>query len=610
MRRYGASLEGDAAVFTVHSAHAERIELCLFAASGTEDRVDMAREADGAWVARLPGLADGARYGFRAHGKFDPQTGHCFDASKLLADPMASALDGPWIFHPDFARHGADTARLAPKSVLRAAPPRAEVLGRAFPAGGLIYEIAVKAFSINNPAIAPTLRGTLAALAEPAALDHVAKLRMDAVELMPLVAWIDERHLPPLGLSNAWGYNPVTLCALDPRIAPGGFDDLRGVCAAMHERGVAVFLDVVFNHTGESDALGPVLSMRGLDDATWYRRSEGGYVNDTGCGNTLACDHPVVIAHVIAALRRFVEWAGVDGFRFDLGVTLARSQSGFSPDRGLLRAILDDPLLSARTLIVEPWDVGPGGYRLGEFPPPLLEWNDRCRDDIRRFFRGDPGSAGALATRLAGSSDIFRSGATRAVNFIAAHDGFTLADALSYSVKRNEANGEGNRDGSDHNYSFNNGVEGPSDDPAVLARRAHAAGAMLAALYCCRGALMLTAGDEFGRSQRGNNNAYAQDNEITWLDWQNRDTALEELVAALARWRKTSGFFTSHALFDANGQAEDARVEWLRPDGDPMNAEDWRAATAFIMRMTAAGVSEDILFDRARTRVAFFPPSE
>jgi glycogen operon protein len=426
---------------------------------------------------------------------------------------------------------------------------------------------------------------------------------------MPIVAWIDERHLPPLGLVNAWGYNPVTLGALDPRLAPGGFDDLRRLADALHERGVALILDVVFNHTGESDALGPTLSMRGLDNRLWYRHdAKGDYVNDTGCGNTINCGNDIVAAHIIAALRRFAEWGGVDGFRYDLGVALARTDDGFDPRRGLLAKLLADPVLKTLRHIVEPWDVGPGGYRLGEFEAPIIEWNDRYRDDVRRFWRGDGGAAGAFATRLSGSSDIFLHGEARTVNFVAAHDGFTLRDAVSYAVKSNFANGEGNRDGADHNYSHNHGVEGATSDRAIIERRRRSVRAMLASLFASRGAIMLTAGDEFGRTQLGNNNAYAQDNALTWLDWGGRDIALEDFVAQLSRWRKTSGLFGDALHFDEAGEAGDVRVEWLRADGAVMEPDDWRDATRFVMRLTRKGLQQAITFDSADASVAFDPP--
>jgi glycogen operon protein len=428
--------------------------------------------------------------------------------------------------------------------------------------GGLIYELNVRGFTLNHPAIPPALRGTIAALAHPAIIAHLSKLRVSAVELMPVVAWIDERHLPPLGLRNAWGYNPVVPMALDPMLAPGGVGELRETVAALRDAGIGVILDLVLNHTGESDALGPTLSLRGLDDLYYARAADGALINDTGTGNTLNAAEPVVRDLMLDTLRHFVAGCGVDGFRFDLAPVLARGPD-FDPRAPIFAAIAEDPLLKDRVLIAEPWDVGPGGYQLGRFPANWLEWNDRYRDDARRFWRGDPRTAGALATRITGSSDIFAGEKTRSVNFIAAHDGFTLADLVAYQTKHNEANGEANRDGHDQNFSWNGGAEGPSADPEVISRRADDMRALLATLFFSKGTLLLGAGDEFGRSQKGNNNAYAQDNAITWIDWSHRDTALEDFVAALAALRaqcpvlRDGTFLTQADWFDLDGTALD-----------------------------------------------------
>jgi glycogen operon protein len=418
-------------------------------------------------------------------------------------------------------------------------------------------------------------------LAAPAVIEHLQKLGVSSVELMPVTARIDERHLPPLGLTNAWGYNPVTFMALDPRLAPGGLSDLRDTVAALHRAGIGVILDLVFNHTGESDALGPTLSLRGLDEGAYYRRGgDGRLVNDTGTGNTVACEHPVGRELILDSLRNFVRNAGVDGFRFDLASVLGRVGGRFEPNAPLLEAMRDDPLLGDRVLIAEPWDIGPEGYQLGNFAPPFLEWNDKCRDDIRRFWRGDGGMVGAMATRLAGSSDVFSGSGqvTRTVNFIAAHDGMTLADTTADARKHNDANGEHNRDGHDENFSWNNGVEGDTDDPGVKEGRRRDVRAMLATLFASLGTIMLTAGDEFGRTQHGNNNAYAQDNEITWLDWEKRDCALEAYAFALAALRKAvpalgkTGFLTGMPL----SPEAVPDVAWLTETGLPFQQADWR----------------------------------
>ncbi len=397
---------------------------------------------------------------------------------------------------------------------------------------------------------------------------------MAAVELMPVVAWIDERHLPPLGLSNAWGYNPVALMALDPRLCPGGMAELRATVATLREAGIGVILDLVFNHTGESDMQGPVLSLRGLDDAAYAREQDGRLINDTGTGNTLDFSQPAVRALTIASLRHFVRGAGVDGFRFDLAPILARGP-GFAEDAPIFAEIAADPWLADRIMIAEPWDIGPGGYQLGHFPADWLEWNDRFRDDVRCFWRGD-GGIGTLVTRIAGSADVFGK-ATRTVNFLAAHDGFTLADTVAYATKHNEANGEGNRDGHNDNMSWNNGVEGPSDDPAVMEARAADLRALLETLFASTGTIMLTAGDEFGRTQQGNNNAYAQDNAIGWVDWAGRDVALEDFVAQLSAARR--GAIDCFTHFPEPG-------EWQRLDGHPMTVGDWNRAkpTSWPMR--------------------------
>jgi glycogen operon protein len=414
--------------------------------------------------------------------------------------------------------------------------------------------------------IPPKLRGTLAALAHPASIAHLTRLKVDAVELMPVTAWIDERHLPPLRLRNAWGYNPVVPMALDPRIAPGGIAELRATVDALHRAGIGVILDLVLNHTGESDTLGPTLSMRGLDSRYYARDPAGGLVNHTGTGNMLDAGQPMVRALVLETLRHFVRHCGVDGFRFDLATILARDPD-FDAQAPIFAEIQDDPLLADRVLIAEPWDLGPGGYRLGQFPPNWLEWNDRYRDDVRRFWRGDPNTAGDLATRLMGSSDLFGGPRGRGVNFIASHDGFTLADLVAYRERHNQANGEQNRDGHAENYSWNCGVEGPSRDPAIVQRRARSVRAMLTTLFASRGTIMLTAGDEFGRTQQGNNNAYAQDNELTWLDWEKRDQGLEDFVAKLSAFRNAN-----RTAFAADFLSQ---ADWRSLDGAALTPVGW-----------------------------------
>lgn len=571
--------------FAAWSGAAERIWVSLFDQQGKleTDRLELTPEGDGAFARFVGGLREGARYGLRADGPYAPEGGLWFDPDKLLVDPYAVEIDRPYVYDTRLtaSERGVDTAALVPKAVVRERVPETVAAPPLFRPGGLIYEVSVRAFTMRHPDIPVQDRGTIRALAHPAIVDHLTRLGVSAVELMPITAGIDERHLPPLGLANGWGYNPVTFMALDPRLAPGGLADLRHAVAALHGAGIGVILDLVFNHTGESDALGTSLSLRGLDSRTYFRHAaDGQLVNDTGTGNTVNCQHAIVQELVLDSLRHFVREAGVDGFRFDLAPVLGRLDAGFDADAPLLRAIRSDALLGSRVLIAEPWDIGPGGYQLGNFRSPFLEWNDRYRDDVRRFWRGDAGKLGALATRLAGSSDIFaKAGASesRTVNFIAAHDGMTLADLVSYRQKHNDANGEGNRDGHDDNLSWNNGVEGAVADPEVALRRKSDVRALLATLFASRGTIMLTAGDEFGRSQHGNNNAYAQDNDLTWLDWSGRDMDMERYVGALSRLRRSvpalseTGFLSGHPV-----GADVHDVEWLTEAGTPMQEHEWR----------------------------------
>lgn len=580
----GASVERDGVRFAVWSSTAETLWLCLFDANDREtDRIAMTRDSDGLHTAFMPGIGDGQRYGLRADGPWDPAAGLFFDPAKLLVDPHALEIDRAYRYDGRLAAprsEAVDTGALMPKAIVRAPASRAPAPPLYRP-GGLIYEVNVRGFTMRHPDVPPPLCGTLAALRQPCVIDHLHSLHVAAVELMPVTAWMDERHLPPLGLSNAWGYNPVTFMALDPRLAPGGWTELRQTVEALREAGIGTILDLVFNHTAESDTLGPTLSLRGLDNRAYYRHDASGtLVNDTGTGNTLACDHPAVQRLVIDSLRAFVLHAGVDGFRFDLAPILGRDGDGFDPDAGLLRAIIEDDVLRDRVLVAEPWDIGPGGYQLGRFAPPFLEWNDRYRDDVRRFWRGDAGTVGALATRLVGSSDVFHgNGQTRSVNFIAAHDGMTLADLTAYAHKHNEANGEHNRDGHDENLSWNHGVEGESDDEALRALRRRDVKALLATLFVSRGSIMLTAGDEFGRTQHGNNNAYAQDNAIGWLDWSGRDLEVEAFAFAMARLRAILPQLSETSLLGH----EDVR--WLREDGTAMQVADWEDAGRRVLTM-------------------------
>ncbi len=589
----GVTLVPGGANVAVCSAHADAIELCLFDATGQNERrrIRLPARTDDVFHGFVPGIAAGDRYGLRAHGAYDPGNGHRFNASKLLVDPYAKALDRPFVLDasmfgetPEGARNDADSAHVVPKAIVTA-PPRAATTGRpGIPwTDTIIYELHVRGFTQAHPDVPKAIRGSCAGLAHPAAIAHLVRLGVTTVELMPLAAKIDERHLARLGLGNYWGYNPAALFVPDPRLAPGGIDELRDCVAALHAAGIEVIVDVVLNHTGEGDEFGPTVTLRGLDNATYYRLVEGDaarYVDDAGCGNVLALDRPPVARLALDVLRYYAEVTGIDGFRFDLATTLGRGNAGFDPAAPLFRAIGEDPLLRDLKLIAEPWDVGPGGYRLGAFPEGFGEWNDRYRDTVRRFWRGDAGVRGALATRLAGSSDIFGGASrppSRSINFVTAHDGFTLADLVSYEVKHNAANGEDNQDGSDVNLSWNHGVEGPSSDPAIRAARERDTRSVLATLLVSRGTPMLAMGDEIGRTQHGNNNAYAQDGPLTWVDWANANRRLADLVAMFIDVRKRHPAlhldrWLTGSPSDDSGIPD---VAWRRPDGSKLEGPDW-----------------------------------
>ncbi|WP_062217835.1 glycogen debranching protein GlgX [Aureimonas sp. D3] len=600
--RLGASVEADGVHFAVFSAHADRIELCLFDPAGIQEsqRLPLSgRTEGGVHFGFVPGLAPGALYGLRAHGPFAPHEGHRFDASKLLVDPHATRLDRPFLYHPWLAappERRIDTAPLVPRAVVEDLSRDARPLPFAKP--GFTYELPVRAFSQMRPDLPQRLRGTLAALAEPASLDHLTRLGVETVELMPLAAAIDERHLSALGLTNAWGYNPIPHGAPDPRLVPGGWPEVRRVVEALHARGIRVLLDVVLNHSGESDRYGPTLSYRGLDNKSYYAASPDdpdALVNDTGTGNTFALWREPVARMALDALKNWVEIGGIDGFRYDLGTVLGRTPEGFRPDAPLLQMIAADPVLKDRVHVAEPWDIGLGGYQVGAFPKPFLEWQDRFRDDIRRFWRGDAGTVSALATRLSGSPDLFDS-KTRVpsdgVNFIDAHDGFTLRDLVSYETKHNGANGEGNRDGHGDNHSWNNGAEGLTRDPGILERRRRDVRALLATLFVARGNPMIVAGDELGRTQGGNNNAYAQDNETFWIDWPAADDELIAFTARLQRLRRALPPLSLDRFLTGETVEGETDVVWLRADGGEMRPEDWADGNRALLGLRLAGGSE------------------
>jgi glycogen debranching enzyme GlgX/4-alpha-glucanotransferase len=592
----GVTPAGDGVDVAIPAPGAQRVWFCLFEHGAEVLRAPLAPRDDGVFAAHVPGVGVGARYGLRADG---PRALGRFNAAKLLLDPFARALEAPLALHPSLFDNGEDSAAHIARCVVTAPLP---VLGwRPLPAAPLIlYEAHVRGLTMRHPEVPEALRGRFAALAHPAVLAHLSELGVTAVQLMPCAAWIEERHLPPLGLTNYWGYNPVCPLAPDPRLAPGGMAEVRAAVEALRGAGIAVFLDVVFNHTGEGDEHGPTLNLRGLGEAHWYRLGH----NQSGCGNVLATDRPWPLRLVMDALRHWALEAGVDGFRLDLATTLARRDpdGAFDANAPLLAAIAQDPVLRTRRIIAEPWDVG--SHSLGAFPPGWGEWNDRFRDDVRRFWRGDAGMAGALATRLAGSSDALPGRPGDSINFVTAHDGFTLADLVSHTRKHNAANGEENRDGSEANLSWNNGHEGASADPAIRARRANDARALLATLLLARGVPMLAMGDEIGRTQHGNNNAYCQDNALSWVDWVRADAALFGFARRLIAARRAHPAL--HATRPLTGEGEWPDVRWLRLDGTRM--EGWEHAHSLVMLLRQASERVLLAFHREETAAVLTLP--
>jgi isoamylase len=595
----GAAFDGDGVNFAVFSAHAERMELCLFSSDGRRElcRLPMEDRDGDIWHLHVGGLTPGTLYGFRAHGPYQPERGHRFNPAKLLIDPYARALHGRlrWsdalmgykIGSPrgDLSHDARDSAFAMPKSVVTdpsfnwgddRAPmrPWEETL---------IYEARVKGLTALHPGVEPGQRGTYLGLCSDLVIEHLHKLGVTAIELLPVQAFVDDRFLVSRGLRNYWGYQTLAFFAPEARyMSKGSVWEFQAMVRRLHSAGIEVILDVVYNHTAEGDAMGPTLCQRGLDNASYYRLTDGGrhYVNDTGTGNTLNLTHPAVLRMVLDSLRYWVEVCHVDGFRFDLASVLGREAQGFDPNGGFFDALRQDPVLTRVKLIAEPWDLGPGGYQLGGFPHPFAEWNDKFRDGVRRFWRGDPGQAPDLAKRILGSAERFDHNgraATTSVNFVTAHDGFTLDDLVSYSVKRNLANGEDNRDGHNDNHSDNLGHEGPTKDPGIRAARGLRKRNLLATLMFSQGTPMLLAGDEIGNSQGGNNNGYAQDNDTTWLDWAEADAALAAFVARLAALRRAHPVLRQrrflHALIRASDGAPD--VVWHRADGQVPQPQDW-----------------------------------
>jgi glycogen debranching enzyme GlgX/4-alpha-glucanotransferase len=608
----GVTPRGDGVNVAVFSANATAIEFCLFEGEREVRRVRLHGRTGDVFHDHIPDVSAGARYGLRAHGPFLPREGHRFNAAKLLIDPYARLIDRPFALHPSMFGYRPDTpdngssfsdidsAPFVPKGIVLRPETSAEFTRPITPwPRTVLYELHIRGFTAAHPDIPEIMRGRYAGLAHPAAIEHLVRLGITTVEIMPSAAWIEERHLAARGSRNYWGYNPIALMAPDPGLAPGGWDEIRAATATLGAAGIEVILDVVLNHSGEGDALGPTLSLRGLDNATYYRSLPGPswrYADHTGCGNTIALDRPAPLRLAMDALRTWAVRAGVHGFRFDLATTMGRREDGFDPAAPLLSSIAQDPVLRDLKLIAEPWDVGPGGYRLGEFPAAWGEWNDRFRDHVRLFWRGDPDRLGDLATRLAGSADLFaaRCVASRSVNFVVAHDGFTLADLVSYTSKVNAANGEDNRDGTDANYSWNNGVEGPSGDSVIVAARARDQRALLATLVLARGTPMLAMGSEFGHSQGGNNNAYALDDSTVWLDWAAGDAGLLAWTRELLRIRRDQPLL--HGDRFLTGLPCDVSllpdVEWRDAAGDVMTQEAWQERDGTLLVMMLAGAIE------------------
>ncbi len=592
--------------FAVYSGNAEAIEVCRFDAAGRSctGRGLLPQRSDGVWHGLLPGAGAGLVYGLRAHGPYRPQDGHRFNPDKLLLDPYAREIVGRWAWHEThFGRQRdlpddplgidrRDNAEAMLKCRVAAPLPYAAPRRPGVPAADtLLYEVHVKGFTRRHPAIPERLRGTYAGLGHPAAIAHLVSLGITTVSLLPVHYSLPEERLAALGLTNYWGYNTIGYFACDPRLSRTPDDptatraEFRAMVDALHAAGLEVVLDVVYNHTAEGNESGPTLSWRGLDNAGYYRLNpEDPSRSDdlTGCGNTLQVGEPQVTQLVLDSLRYWVGEMGVDGFRFDLAPVLGRGRHHFSPGAPIFIALQQDPVLAHAKLIAEPWDLGPHGYQLGHFPGRFREWNDMFRDTVRVFWLHRGVARGDFARRLMASSDRFHHGRrhpSASVNFITAHDGFTLADLVSYRSRHNEANGESNRDGHQANFSTDCGVEGPTDDAAIRALRARLQRALLATLLCAQGTPMLLAGDEIGHSQGGNNNAYCQDNETCWLDWERADAGLAEFVRRAIELRKRLPALRQDRWPGDRPHPDGRRdVVWLAPDGRDMAVADWNDA--------------------------------
>jgi glycogen operon protein len=598
----GATYDGTGTNFAVFSEVADRVEVCLFDAAGTETRLDLP-EVDGfVWHAFLPGVEPGQRYGYRVHGPNDPHKGLRCNPNKLLLDPYAKAIDGTieWDeslfgYHwgdPE-SQNDDDSAGRLPKCVVINPffdwgvdrPPR-----RAYHET-VIYETHVKGMTQSHPEVPESLRGTYAGLAHPVIVEHLTQLGVTAVELMPVHHFVNDSTLIDKGLANYWGYNTIGFFAPDHKYSsstsPGGqVQEFKAMVRALHEAGIEVILDVVYNHTGEGNHLGPTLSFRGIDNAAYYRLVDDDpryYMDYTGTGNSLNVRHPHSLQLIMDSLRYWIIEMHVDGFRFDLAATLAREFYDVDRLSSFFDLVQQDPVVSQAKLIAEPWDVGPGGYQVGNFPPQWTEWNGKYRDTVRDFWRGEPGTVDEFASRLTGSSDLYEQSGRRpvaSINFVTAHDGFTLRDLVSYNEKHNEANQDNNADGTDDNRSWNCGVEGDTDDPSVRGLRSRQQRNFLATLFLSQGVPMICHGDELGRTQRGNNNGYCQDNEITWIDWNNIDVDLLAFTRRLADLRREHPIFRRRRFFDGRPTRRGDRlpdIAWFTPDGRLMTEDDWES---------------------------------
>ncbi len=605
----GANADDGGVNFAVHSPDADRVEVCLFDADDREIEKHDLPERDGdVWHGYLPGCQTGQSYGYRAHGRYAPDDGMRFNPAKVLLDPYARELSGRFCWSPevfDFVVDGdrlrineSDNAAFVPKSIVvddntEPKTPRPHIPW----ADMIVYETNVRGYTMRHPAVPDAERGKFAGMRNGEILDYLKALGITSIELMPVFEFIDEHFLHERGLRNFWGYNSINFFTPARRYSQGNARvEFREMVDAIHEAGFEVIMDVAYNHTGESDKTGPTISFRGLDNLGYYRTEpddRGKYVNDTGTGNTINMDQAHVRELILDSLRYWTRQMGVDGFRFDLATVLGRRAEGFTNEHPFFKTVAADEILRNVKLIAEPWDTGPGGYQLGRFPPEWAEWNDRYRDSVRRFWRGDAGEAAEFARRLHGSSDVFESngrGPCSSVNFVTAHDGFTLTDVVSYEQRKNDANGESNNDGHSHNYSHNYGIEGATDDADVNALRRQQRLNMLATLLLSQGTPMLLAGDEIGNSQQGNNNVYAQDNEVGWVDWSGleHDPEFLEAIRALIDLRHEITLFRQPSYL--HGAAVNdvgwGDIQWLKPDGQPIGAADWADISAMSVVLT------------------------